>query len=64
MARQVSTKLGAFVAAILAALVVGGVLVFVSGLFLALAVAIPVGILVLVIGALLFGEVRVIRRDE
>lgn len=63
MARQVST-LGAFGVAVLAALVVGGVLVFVSGLFLALAVAIPVGILVLVIGALLFGKVRVIRGDE
>lgn len=63
MTRQVSTKLRAFAAAVLAAVVVGGVLVFVSGLFLALAVAIPVGILVLVIGALLFGKVHVIR-DE
>jgi len=65
MAGQASTKLCAFGIAVLSALVVAGVLVFVSGLFLALAVAVPVGIVVLVVGALLFGKAEVhVVRDE
>ena len=65
MPGQASTKLRAFSIAVLAALVVGGVLLFVSGLLLALAVAIPVGIVVLVVCALLFGKAEVhVIRDE
>ncbi|HYG85879.1 MAG TPA: hypothetical protein VD978_06445 [Azospirillum sp.] len=66
MTRKVSTTLGAIGTAIAAAIIVGLVLLFTSGLLLALAIVVPVGILVLVAGALLFGkaEVHVIRRDE
>lgn len=65
MPAQASTKLRAFGIAALAALVVGGALLFASGLLLALAVAIPVGIVVLVAGALLFGKAEVhVIRDE
>ena len=65
MARQVSNALAALAAAILVGLAVGGILFVTSGLFLVMAIGIPLLIVVTVFVGVLTGraEIRIERRD-